>query len=672
MPSTCALRACARRDATCGIDMDELNIVRGLMLRAAGTLGATAPLVKALLEWAQPHGSWLVPGHAGKLKWKALRATLEEPVVTPLRAPALELARTVAHLLALPPVDAELLRLMVACDRLPRTAALARLLDRQGRGLPQLLGEMAGAEGSDADRVARRGTLARLGLASFHINRDGGAEIDIAWTMKRLLDRAPADDAGVLDLLVGPRQAATLGMEAFGHIGEVGFLVRLLRGALAAKAAGVNILIHGPPGTGKTELARTLAAAAGAVLHGIGEADDDGEEPSRWDRVMALTLGQKLLAKRGDTVLLFDEMEDLIGNASPSAGGDWFRAREGSKVFVNRLLEANPVPVVWTTNAIGNVDAAILRRMSFVLRMDLPSRAAALAMLERVAREEAVAPGPGFATLLHAAPEAATVLRVAARAGKLAGEADGGSVAAEALVRALRGGTLPHPGPDGFDLDLFESDRPIEPLFAAMAGEGASDVSLLLTGPPGTGKTAFAHHLARALDRPLLVKRASDLLSKWVGQTEAQIAEAFAEARRQEAVLLFDEADSLLFDRTTARSSWEVGLVNELLTWLDRHPLPVVAATNHEAKLDPATLRRFVFKLRLGPLGAARAKAAFARFFGETAPAALGEVEGLTPGDFAVVARQLRHWPAADAGELVERLRREVAVKPARSARVGF
>ena len=331
------------------------------------------------------------------------------------------------------------------------------------------------------------------------------------------------------------------------------------------------------------------------------------------------------------------------------------------------------MPVIWTTNAIGNVDAAILRRMSFVLRLDLPSRAAAAAMLDRVAREENVTPGPAFATLLDAAPEAATVLRMAARAGKLAGEEDGGIVAAEALVRALRGGTLPPPGPAAFDLDLFETDRPVDRLFAAMAdGGGAGDVSLLLTGPPGTGKTAFAHHLARALDRPLLVKRASDLLSKWVGETEAQIADAFAEARRREAVLLFDEADSLLFDRSTARTSWEVGQVNELLTWLDLHPLPVVAATNHEAGLDPATLRRFVFKLRLKPLGAERAAAAFQRFFGEPAPACLRAVEGLTPGDFAVVARQLRFWPAADAADLVTRLRAEVAARPSMSVRLGF
>lgn len=652
--------------------MDELDIVRGLMLRTAGALPATAPLAKALLDWAQPHARWLLPDMAEDPSWDSVLAGLSAGRGGPVRAEALELAGTLAQLLALAPVDAALLRLMVACDRLPRIGGLVRLLSRHGQDLPQLLGEMAGAPPQDAERAARRGAVVRLGLAGFVTNRDGEADVEIRWTLQRLLDRAPGSEAAMLDTLVGTRQDATLGIDAFAHVEPIDFLVRLLRGALAERAAGVNILIYGPPGTGKTELARTLAAAAGGALHGVGEADEDGEEPRRWERVAALALAQRLLGERAPAVLLFDEMEDLIGEASPSSTGDWFSRRQGSKVFVNRLLEANAVPVIWTTNAIGNVDAAILRRMSFVLRLDLPSRAAAAAMLDRVAREERVTPGPGMTLLLDTAPEAATVLRVAARAGKLAGEADGGAVAATALVRALRGGTLPPPGPAAFDLDLFESDRPIDRLFGAMAADGASDVSLLLTGPPGTGKTAFAHHLARALDRPLLVKRASDLLSKWVGETEVQIADAFAEARRREAVLLFDEADSLLFDRTTARNRWEVGQVNELLTWLDLHPLPVVAATNHEAGLDPATLRRFVFKLRLQPLGTARAAAAFRRFFGQCAPAALAELDGLTPGDFAVVARQLRHWPAADAAELVDRLRAEVAAKPGQATRLGF
>ena len=93
-------------------------------------------------------------------------------------------------------------------------------------------------------------------------------------------------------------------------------------------------------------------------------------------------------------------------------------------------------------------------------------------MLDRVAADERIVPGGGFGALLGAAPETATVLRVAARAGRLAGEADGGARPAEALVHALRGGELPPSRSDDLDLALFESDQPLAPLFDRLAATG--------------------------------------------------------------------------------------------------------------------------------------------------------------------------------------------------------
>lgn len=655
--------------------MDEHFIIRGMLRRIGRGRPATSSIAKAVTEWAQPHRDWLLPDAPAdaELGWDALMSGVaaEAPPGDGARPHALLLAAALARLLGFGPVDSALLELMVACDRLSRVSALAEIAAQHGHELPALLGVLAGVEPQDAERAVRQSPVLRLDLVSFYVNRRGIIEVDVRWPLERLLDRAPGCGPELVDTLVGVIQPATLGLDDFAHVSDAEFLVRLLRGAVRERAAGINILIHGPPGTGKTEFARTLAAAAGVTLRGVAEADEDGNEPTRGDRISAFRLAQRLMGPAGDAALLFDEMEDLIGHAERSSG-DWFSRREGSKLFVNRMLETNAVPVIWTTNAIGNIDDAILRRMSFVLKLSPPPRRAALRMLDRIARDEGVAAGEGFAELIDRASETASVFRVAARTARLADDADGGVRAATALVRALRGGELPLEGPRVLDLDLFETDRPLAPLFAAMRDSETPDVSLLLTGPPGTGKTALAHHLARALDRPLVVKRASDLLSKWVGETEAQIAEAFAEARRQEGVLLFDEADSLLFDRTRAHNSWEVGQVNELLTWLDRHPYPVVAATNHPGSLDPATLRRFVFKLDLRPLGRERAASAFAFFFQCTAPKSLGEMTNLTPGDFAVVARQLRHAPPLDTHDIVDRLRQESLMKPERSGRVGF
>ncbi|WP_209348358.1 AAA family ATPase [Pontixanthobacter sp. CEM42] len=655
--------------------MTEYDIIRGLLLRHIKTLPARHTMAKDLLEWARKHGGWLFGlkrTELEKLNWTALRKAVRSEHKPRAKLPAqLGVAQELARMLALNETDTAIVNAIVACDRLRRCCELTDVLGKFEKNLPELIGEAAGLPLEECERLVRQHPLARFGLFWFKATWRGGMELHLSWQFERLLDRAPDCEEAITELMVGPKQTATLPFEEFRHVQGGDFLQRLLAGAVRENAAGINILIHGPPGTGKTEFSRSLAAAAGLNLHGVGEADEDGEEPTRWDRISALQLGYRLLGDAPDSALLFDEMEDMIGDAK-RGDDDRISGRKGSKVFVNRLLETNPLPVIWTSNAVANVDSAILRRMSYVLEMDYPSRGTAMRMMDRIGSEEHIVPGAGFSALIDAAPETATVLRVAAKAGRLAGEDDGGVASATSLVSALREERLDPAAKSDIDLSLYETDIPIDPLMARMRDGGASDISMLLTGPPGTGKTALAHHMAKTLDRPLIVKRTSDLLSKWVGQTEKQIADAFYEARQREGVLLFDEVDSLLFDRSDARTSWEVSQVNELLTWLDKHPLPVVAATNHARKLDPATMRRFVFKMELRALSGEKLSSAFERFFAMEAPRTLQAIGNLTPGDFALVARQLRHAPVTDSQEIVARLKLEADAKPDVSGRMGF
>ena len=79
--------------------------------------------------------------------------------------------------------------------------------------------------------------------------------------------------------------------------------------------------------------------------------------------------------------------------------------------------------------------------------------------------------------------------------------------------------------------------------------------------------------------------------------------------------LVFDEADSLLADRPLRGTVWEVSQVNEMLTWMENHPLPFACTTNFAEHLDRATLRRFVFKVALDYLTPEQVDAAFQSFF---------------------------------------------------------
>ena len=158
-----------------------------------------------------------------------------------------------------------------------------------------------------------------------------------------------------------------------------------------------------------------------------------------------------------------------------------------------------------------------------------------------------------------------------------------------------------------------------------------------------------------------------------MGGTEANIAAAFREARDNEAFLVFDEADSLLADRRHATRSWEVSQTNEMLTWMESHPLPFACTTNFADRLDPATLRRFVFKIALGYLAREQVAGAFRTFFDLDAPPAIADLAHLTPGDFATVRRKADILGClAEPDTLAAMLQGECAAKPGHRRPIGF
>jgi SpoVK/Ycf46/Vps4 family AAA+-type ATPase len=213
----------------------------------------------------------------------------------------------------------------------------------------------------------------------------------------------------------------------------------------------------------------------------------------------------------------------------------------------------------------------------------------------------------------------------------------------------------------------------LEVLVSRLTSATTPNWSLLAFGPPGTGKSALARYIATRMGIETVEKRASDLLNMYVGNTEKAIADAFREAADAKAMLIIDEADSLLRDRQLAGRSWEVSMTNEMLTWMERTVTPFVATTNLRESLDPATSRRFLFKIAFRSLDRPQMRAMFRHYFGKEAPAPLDQLDNLTPGDFALVARKAQLLGEDAAGALVAMLMAESVAKPG-AARVpmGF
>lgn len=177
--------------------------------------------------------------------------------------------------------------------------------------------------------------------------------------------------------------------------------------------------------------------------------------------------------------------------------------------------------------------------------------------------------------------------------------------------------------------------------------------SLCFYGLSGTGKSQLAEYMAGELDKPLLAKQASELIDKYVGESEKHIAAMFDEADNEEAVLLLDEADSFLSDRSRAKNPWEVSQVNELLQRMERFKGIFICTTNLFQHLDTAALRRFTFKLEFRALTPDQRWAMLCNEAGiasiprplttsetEEIRDSLNQMEMLTPGDFATIKRQ--------------------------------
>jgi SpoVK/Ycf46/Vps4 family AAA+-type ATPase len=163
---------------------------------------------------------------------------------------------------------------------------------------------------------------------------------------------------------------------------DVRLLCGLLREAVARKEPGVNVLMYGPPGTGKTELARVVAQAAGLELFEVEYADRDGNALSGRDRYRSLQIAQVFLKGTAHSALLFDEVEDVFPPISSEAAQIMARAEHDSraahngsvsgKAWVNQILEANPVPTLWVTNRIEQIDPAFRRRFAYHLELKSP------------------------------------------------------------------------------------------------------------------------------------------------------------------------------------------------------------------------------------------------------------------------------------------------------------
>jgi len=536
--------------------------------------------------------------------------------------------------------------------------------------------------------LSGQGILGRSGLVSVARKGAGPLRAKLDLLSDYFADAICSTDADPVALLrdtVSRASPPNLQIDDYSHINpSLAVLRPYLKRSVSTQRPGVNVFLHGEPGTGKSQLAKVLAQELGCELFAVTSEDSDGDAVTGEKRLRAYRAAQNFFAQRC-ALILFDEVEDVF------ADGDTVFGRKSTaqtrKAWINRMLEENAVPTLWLSNSIRGIDPAFLRRFDMVVELPVPPKRQRQRILtaacgnlvpagtiQRIAASESLAP--------------AVVTRAAAVVRTIHDEL--GSDASAAAFELLIDNTLEAQGhkptrrkdpdqlPGLYDPAFIHADADLAQLAAGLVQSRSG--RLCLYGPPGTGKSAYARWLADQMGVSLSVKRASDLISMWVGGSEKNVALAFTQAEQDGALLLIDEVDSFLQDRRGASRSWEITLVNEMLTQMESFPGVFIASTNLMEGLDQAAIRRFDLKVKFDYLEGHQSAELMRRYCLELSIpipepeslARLSRLHALTPGDFAAVARQHQFRPIDSCSALVAALEGECALKSGVNRPIGF
>ncbi|HJU89990.1 MAG TPA: CDC48 family AAA ATPase [Gemmatimonadaceae bacterium] len=394
-----------------------------------------------------------------------------------------------------------------------------------------------------------------------------------------------------------------------------------------------GVLIHGPPGTGKTLLARAVAGESNAHFLYVAGPEIVGPQLGESERRLRELFREA--SARSPSIIFIDEIDSIAAKRDAWRGDAERRIVAQLLMLMDGLEPRGNVIVLAATNSPDLLDEALRRPGRFdreipVAAPDAEGRREILRIQTRgvpladdVNLEELAGTTFGFvgADIAALVREAALdALRRVTPARQSSGERlaersvrlevtsdDFRSARRRVQPSALRELVIQTPVVrwediggledakralrDGIELQVTNSSA-----FRRLGIRPAK--GFLLFGPPGTGKTLLAKAVAHEAAAHFLIARCTDIVSKWFGESERQIARLFARARQAApAIIFFDEIDALAPHRGANAGDPTVTerIVNTLLAEMDGlqelHGVVVIAATNRPSLLDPALLR---------------------------------------------------------------------------------
>ena len=536
--------------------------------------------------------------------------------------------------------------------------------------------------------LSTQSVLAKTGLVSFDKSHYGSLREKLTLLsggFATQISSSETDPVSLLQDMVTLSSAPELNITDYEHIAPLLSVLRpYLKTSVLSGKKGVNVFLHGAPGTGKSQLTKVLAKALDCDLFEVTSEDQDGDPIGGIRRLRAYRAAQSFFSKQR-TIILFDEVEDVFNDGSEAAGRK--NTAQISKAWMNRMLEENSIPTLWLSNSADSLDPAFIRRFDMIFELSVPPKKQRERIIQEVCGD--LIDATSLARISQSETLApAVVTRAASVIRSIRDELN--EAESSSAIELLINNTLALQGhspiqtndrnmlPEIYDPAFIHADADLTSIAAGLIHSKSG--RLCLYGPPGTGKTAYGRWLADQMGIPLIVKRASDLMSMWVGGNEKNIAKAFKEAQEENALLLIDEVDSFLQDRRGAQHAWEASLVNEMLTQMESFSGVFIASTNLMDGLDQAALRRFDLKVKFEFLKSEQAWTLLGRHCLKLSLSCslkkhkdkLNQLKNLTPGDFAAVARQNTFRPITSCAAFITALEQECTLKENITASIGF